>query len=869
MKNKKLSRRILSIALLIALLATSYPVATAVEDAAPFEDAIADILTEGDLPLEKLADKELPDEELPEIIDPETARENKNVHRLYKQETDFNSVLFQNSDGSKTMYYFEDAVKYIDYDGNIKDKSNKLYRDKYGLSNADNDIRTYFPDELSETSGVVLNAGNVAIEMVPLPLSSAETSDVLFEEAAIEDTTKKIISTAEQKEDNYVYYNGSFGKGSAIRYTPTYTGVKEDIILESDIGLYDFNFLVSAKGLSAVSDGRRVEFYDDAGNVVAEFAEIVIYDSGEENNITFDSSVSIKETEIPGEYVYTIHAAKDFLQNEETVYPVFIDPVISLPISTTGSGTSKTIIDNPIYSGLPNSCAGSNVYNVVGYAGVAGTGYGVGRTLMKFPGLINNTTFRSISDQQVRSLYLNLYEASGKSTSTTIYANLYTGAAWNETSTTYRNVTWNGYGTQLSSKNFSGGGNTLVQFDLTLAALTWKNNSTIADKGIMLRNSNESSDAYRRDFRSTENSSNKPVIIFSFDTSIPVTSVTVLPASATVTVNSSLTLTASVIPSNATNRNIIWTSSNNQIATVSTTGVVSGKKSGTATIKATAADGSGKFAQCTLTVSNLVISNVKVYQSPRLPGKNADGTTADDMVMANKTKTQLYAMSIVLGDQANVYHQSALPPAYPAGPQILKDHAKQLATLFAAGNSSMRTVANGMFDHFFSGTGTDYRNSTLTNTAVAHSSTQTFINSTKQHIVNYLRANSGNPFGALANTSLKNSLNGVARPVYNTSSDKTNGLTICVNDTWGNYIEIKNYTFNGTSFSGTLRYTIYDHFGLNDTDVTGAYGGLSWIFGYTAQFSAWFVLQHYTECNRQYKPFITYIETEVSFSGTI
>jgi hypothetical protein len=229
--------------------------------------------------------------------------------------------------------------------------------------------------------------------------------------------------------------------------------------------------------------------------------------------------------------------------------------------------------------------------------------------------------------------------------------------------------------------------------------------------------------------------------------------------------------------------------------------------------------------------------------------------------------TQSWASSTI--NWNNVYDQSAIPPDLLAGPQMLKNDAKELATLFTTANSSMRTVANGMFDRFFAGTGGKYRNSTLTNMAVNHASTQAFITNAKQSIVTYLKANGGNPSGALANGSLADAIKNTRRPVYNTTADKTNGLSVCINDTWGNYIEIKNYTCNGTTFSGTLRYTIYDHFGLDDPDVTGGYGGLTWLFGYTAQFSAWYVLQHYTSANSQYKPFITYIETEVPFSGTI
>lgn len=61
-------------------------------------------------------------------------------------------------------------------------------------------------------------------------------------------------------------------------------------------------------------------------------------------------------------------------------------------------------------------------------------------------------------------------------------------------------------------------------------------------------------------------------------------------------------LSATVSPSNATNKSINWSSSNSNVATVSN-GVVTAVGNGSATITATAADGSGKKASCSVTVN--------------------------------------------------------------------------------------------------------------------------------------------------------------------------------------------------------------------------------------------------------------------------
>ena len=71
-------------------------------------------------------------------------------------------------------------------------------------------------------------------------------------------------------------------------------------------------------------------------------------------------------------------------------------------------------------------------------------------------------------------------------------------------------------------------------------------------------------------------------------------------------VNDTQALTANILPANATNQTLSWTSDNNAVATVnSTTGVVSGVSEGIANITATALDGSGVSGTASVTVEAL------------------------------------------------------------------------------------------------------------------------------------------------------------------------------------------------------------------------------------------------------------------------
>ncbi len=74
-----------------------------------------------------------------------------------------------------------------------------------------------------------------------------------------------------------------------------------------------------------------------------------------------------------------------------------------------------------------------------------------------------------------------------------------------------------------------------------------------------------------------------------------------LPVAMTLKKNKSKTLKAAVVPKNATNKKLIWTSSDKSIATVGSRGLVKAKNPGVAIITAATEDGSVK-AQCKITV---------------------------------------------------------------------------------------------------------------------------------------------------------------------------------------------------------------------------------------------------------------------------
>ncbi len=86
---------------------------------------------------------------------------------------------------------------------------------------------------------------------------------------------------------------------------------------------------------------------------------------------------------------------------------------------------------------------------------------------------------------------------------------------------------------------------------------------------------------------------------------IPVTGLTLNKAELTLAVGASETLTATVAPENATNKNVKWTTSDGKIVTVDATGKVTAVAPGTVTVTAATEDGN-KTAACKVTVTGAV-----------------------------------------------------------------------------------------------------------------------------------------------------------------------------------------------------------------------------------------------------------------------
>ena len=118
---------------------------------------------------------------------------------------------------------------------------------------------------------------------------------------------------------------------------------------------------------------------------------------------------------------------------------------------------------------------------------------------------------------------------------------------------------------------------------------------------------------------------------------VPVTGVTLDKETMNLTAGSTGTLTATITPENATNKNLTWTSDNEAVVAVSD-GVVSAVAAGTANITVTTADG-GKTATCVVTVTRRSSSSSRPSYPITTPDKTENGSVTVTPTSAKRGST--------------------------------------------------------------------------------------------------------------------------------------------------------------------------------------------------------------------------------------
>ncbi len=228
-------------------------------------------------------------------------------------------------------------------------------------------------------------------------------------------------------------YTDVFGENVSLEYFSTLNGVKENIILAEYSGKNTFSFIIDTDGLVPEKmSGDSIPLLDpETGEMKLYIGQINAKDSytgdneNDDTHFTLYNSLELEQIGNKADvYKLTIVVDREFLESETTVYPVTIDPTVSM--------AATNMSDAPVFSGYPTRNYYTNEYNMVGYHG---SSY---KEAISYVKLNTLSSYKYINPQKINLAYYRVYEGSGKTSTATI--NLYdTVSTWNDTTITYNN----------------------------------------------------------------------------------------------------------------------------------------------------------------------------------------------------------------------------------------------------------------------------------------------------------------------------------------------------------------------------------------------------------------------------------------------
>ena len=160
---------------------------------------------------------------------------------------------------------------------------------------------------------------------------------------------------------------------------------------------------------------------------------------------------------------------------------------------------------------------------------------------------------------------------------------------------------------------------------------------------------------YSADYRPSGSTAYIPYLAVSYADIVPVSQVCVMPESLTMDVADIFYLSGGVLPKNATNQTVYYTSSNPYVATVNyTSGLVNAKAEGTTIITVRSAADSSKYATCTITVDCQILDTF------------------------NENEEELTRILRELNSLLDDYLQEISPPRYCNGIEITSENKNSL-----------------------------------------------------------------------------------------------------------------------------------------------------------------------------------------------
>jgi RHS repeat-associated protein len=471
-KQFKLFTKILSVFLTILLVVQIIPqslISAVAETFSPYEDEfVVDENFEDD---EGTAKKELT------IIGEDISRRESNVKHYIMSDHSIMAVTY-----SQPVHYEENG-EWVDIDNTLSLEDATDSDDVDGYSNESNDIKVKFAKKADSKKLITIKKDKYS-------LSWGYESDKKNNKKVDSKIKEKKQNDNQSQYDNYVSGTRSdsivyenVDENISLEYNIVGNSIKENIIVnaKSDEYTYTFNMKAQNVYLKISEDGSITALSNDTNEVVFVIPAPFMYDA--ENRMSTDVRYELSE-ENGHKYKLTVIADTDWINSDETTFPVVIDPYIT-------TEQSRDDIDTTFVASSSNYSSQNLSAMTLLSIGWDTSSYGKTRTLLKFDlPTLNKGDMVIGANLNVAAYHRSFYTTSMEDQQ--IDAHVIT-QSWN-----YTTVTWNNqpsYNSTVYDYDFikqtdvEGNANWKC-FDITKAVKGWYDGD-IANNGILIKQHNE------------------------------------------------------------------------------------------------------------------------------------------------------------------------------------------------------------------------------------------------------------------------------------------------------------------------------------------------------------------------------------------
>ncbi|WKB37075.1 DNRLRE domain-containing protein [Terrilactibacillus sp. S3-3] len=341
-------------------------------------------------------------------------------------ERDAYSKTFVDDQGRLTKEIYAEPIHYKK-SGKWQTISDDLVNDSgsEALETDTTQLQAKFPkrmkDKFQKNQGITYGSGDNALSITSLK--------------AVNDTGTLWPNTSSKVENkkNQILYQNIF-PSMDLRHISFNKEVKEDWILHKYEGIHQFEYEINTKLIPHLNDNGSIGFYKDSQlqHKVFEMPKPVMEDS----NYNTGLGSGVKSTQLHytltkvGDQSYQVRldADKDWLTSPDRVYPIYIDPSVTIDI--LGDTFISSAYPTTNYNKEWDSSQGEYVLKVGKYDSTTGTNY----AFMKFE-IVGDLKGSVIDSADLKAYVTHSYYASQK---TGIWIDRVTSAPW------YVNeLTWN------------------------------------------------------------------------------------------------------------------------------------------------------------------------------------------------------------------------------------------------------------------------------------------------------------------------------------------------------------------------------------------------------------------------------------------